>query len=201
MKKRFLMIITIACLFITVIASSTVYAASGCSCPGAHKGYWKNKTVYKAEFIKDEYTPWKAQNVIFQARRNGETASFSVSKSIRITTTGEISLSVPIKDVEAKLGISISKSRTSTLYGSNSAPLEKGEMCRHYYREHYKVYKVIEKWQYYCKDCRKITQTKYVTKTIKVPQAISSKDYGWRYSKAKSKLPNKLTQNEKLGRA
>ncbi len=198
--RRTIVTAIVVCLLLTVSTAPSTYAATKHN--SAHKSYWKSKTFYSSEYLGDEYTPWKAQNVIFKANRNGETGAFSLNKSVSITTTGSIEVSIPLKELQAKIGYSkaITKSVSSTLYGSNSAPLKKSEMCRHYYREHFKVYKVTEKWRCYCRDCYKYIETKYVTKTIKIPQKITEKDYGWRYSYDRTKLPSSLSNKERLGK-
>lgn len=192
--KMLLKLITIVCTImvgVAVVPIDNVNAAAKEHNRCTHKSYWKY-SYYSSKFTGESYSRWHAQNVTFRASRAGEQGVFLLNKSKTVKTKGSINVKIPLKELSAKLGYekTISKTVSSTIYGSASASLKKDEYCRHYYRDHWKKYKVVEKARLYCRDCQKYIDTKYVTKYISVPQKVTYKDYGWKYGWKSSDLPD-----------
>ena len=143
--------------------------------------------IVSVEYIKDVYSDWKALNSAFYARRNGQSSEFE--KSEKITVTSSLNLTADLKLVEAKLGVTVEKSVTSTILGTNSGPLAKGEYCRFYYREHWKRYEVVEETTI-TQFGRSYSYTS--TKIIDVAQELTADDYGWFYATKSKYLPDTL---------
>lgn len=179
MRKRIVMLF-LALTFALTLPASTAMALTlqpSYTPPPMH-----TYKVTGVSFVRDEYSNWHRLNSVFKAHRKGETATYEESTSV--TVTSSFNLSFPISKVTAELGYSVENSVSSTIRGTTSASLAKGESAAFYYREHWKVYTVyyednVTTWD---------PQRGYTTtglcyqKEIKVAQKLNEDDYGWFYA-------------------
>ena len=144
--------------------------------------------VVKVKYIKDVYSDWKRLNSVFTARRKGETALYQQTKTVK--TTSSLNISVPVNQISAKLGYTVEKSKSSTIRGTTSAPLKAKESAAFYYREHWIQYDVTYEVRGTTYTPKTGFKTTISTKkeTIKVAQPLNSNDYGWFYAKSSKAL-------------
>ena len=191
--KKIVAMFSVLVMMMSIGITTPTYAA-GLKDSGAKTT--KTYTVQKVDFQKHEYSKWKRLNSVFTARRKGETAHYNETKTVK--TTSSLNISVPIKQISAKLGYQVENLKSSTIRGTNSAPLKAKESAAFYYRDHWKVYKVTYKVTEKTTSSKKggginvKTRTYTETKTIKVAQKLDSSDYGWFYANKASSLPKNL---------
>lgn len=144
--------------------------------------------IVSVKYLSDEYSDWKALNEVYRAKRATETGGFE--ETYIVETTSSIDVTLDIKLIEAKIGGSIKTSVSTTIREGNSALLKTGEYCRYYYRDHWKLYQVIEKTT--VMQFGKVIDTYTKTRTIKVAQELTADDYGWFYAYSEAALPDTL---------
>ena len=190
MKRIIGVILTLVVVLGFCMDGTTVHAAN----------FTISKTEYTVVSVSkgtDVYSDWKRLTDVTRAGRNGEGGHYS--KKYTVKTTGSISAEIPIKQLTLKLGYSVEKSKSSTVFGYRSANLKKGQSCALYYRDHWKQYTVTLKVKEY--QGKKVVRQYTTTRVIKVPQNTNSAyDYGWMYTTgAASRLGKTLPKRVKKG--
>lgn len=152
----------------------------------------KKYTVLSVSKGKDIYSDWIRLREPETAGKRGSEGFYSETYSKKIV--GSIDATIPIKQLTIKLGYTVEKSKLYTIRGSISDKLKPYESCSYYYRNHWKQYTVKCKVEEIKGRKQDVIKTYQETKVIKVPQKLTSDDYGWLYSMNKDKLKETVSK-------